>query len=546
MMSRFFNFFQSFRSPSFFLLLVLITSLFLLSACGSRSSYKDLNYFQGSDGIVFDFLDNSPPEKVISGFPFPIAVDVHNKGAFSLNGSLFSQFTISYDSLYLNEGELSSSNFGAIRNHLRLNGSSPFWPGGQEELLTLAMLNPLPLSPRRGVDTTIMVSLCYPYKTTLTTSVCIDADPYNIDSRDQVCDASDLDFTDQGAPVAITHIDYESLLVGNAEINTYGSSPVEDTNGSLVGVADEPSRELQSLVKPVFRISIENVGDGQVVWARDFNEQKLCHQTSDASVYPSGSVLVRAFLGSKKLVCLPEAPRFIEGSAETTCMLQSKDVVPVKSNYNDVLRIELAYVYRTRKNAEIQIFDDKDHFSLNDDSGVVSNKLPPDATCGAFNHNMQSCLLYADDLFCAWCDETQHCLPLNNKTVCADLCGSASVLFNHRCVEPCPKVDPGFSIVKSKFNQDQVTLVCSDAVVPGKMFSSDMCGCDEDSFYAAFVSEDNATRCLKSSMNHFTGGVRNQGLVKLDVDIPANAKGVCGYALDKNGRKSNTFYLRIS
>ncbi len=527
--------------------IAILMIMFLVSGCGEGGSpYKDINYYQGSDGITMEFLDNSPPEKVISGYSFPVGVNVHNKGVFNLNESYFSQFTLSYDTLYLKEEDLSLTNFGPARKRFSINGSTRNWPGGQNVLLTLAMLDPLSLAPRKGVDTTLMVSLCYPYKTLLTTPVCIDADPYKLDTREQICYADDLDFTDQGAPVAITKIEYESLPVGSGTVNTYGSTPMKDENGSFVGIADEPSAEVQSYVRPVFRITIENVGDGQVVWGRDFGEQKLCQQEKDNSRYDSGTVVVRGILGSKEMNCIPKAPRFIDGEAEVTCMVKPEDVILVKTNYQDILRVELAYVYRTRKNVDIEILDTQDHFAGGGGVDIGTPKLPDDATCMSFDRDMQSCVLYADQLNCVWCDKTQKCLLISNDKVCEESCEEAKLIYNNRCVEPCPDFPPTFTISKSANSQNRVTLTCSDKAVGGKMFESARCGCDERYLYSAFVMEDNKTKCFSMSKLPAEDAKREYGRVTANVEIPDDAKGVCGYAEDKQGRKSNDYYLRLA
>ena len=100
------------------LLLLLIVAL-LMGGCGShgQQSIKEVNYYQGSEGITIDFMRNSPPEKVYPGQQYAIMMNMHDEGAFSLlpydqggddedrGESLFASATLIYDPFYFSEVE---------------------------------------------------------------------------------------------------------------------------------------------------------------------------------------------------------------------------------------------------------------------------------------------------------------------------------------------------------------------------------------------------------------------------------------------------------
>jgi len=130
---------------------------------------------------------------------------------------------------------------------------------------------------------TIFASACYPYKTKLGTSVCIDTDIFGQKIGNKVCQVKDLQFSQgQGGPVTITKVEIRML-------------PDAD---------DDPNKVL-----PQFIIHVENQGNGEVIIPelekiknactskslthKDFNRIKvsasLSNQPLDCNVKESGS-----------------------------------------------------------------------------------------------------------------------------------------------------------------------------------------------------------------------------------------------------------------
>ena len=68
-------------------LIFALVSLFVIAGCGSFGGsgrdrpITDVDIRIGTDGLELEFLSNAPPENVFEESPFPIAVELRNKGA---------------------------------------------------------------------------------------------------------------------------------------------------------------------------------------------------------------------------------------------------------------------------------------------------------------------------------------------------------------------------------------------------------------------------------------------------------------------------------
>ena len=214
--------------------LVLITGilfLLILSACNIGSSTKsitDADVRKGTDGLALAFIKNAPPENVFEQSTFPIAIDLKNKGASDIENGVFA---MGFEKEYV---DTSGKDPKSVFN---LKGKSIFNLNGDEKFIELNAKAKQVGSQSETHPSTIFATACYPYKTILGTSVCIDTDIFGTKLRNKACEVKDLLFNNgQGAPVAITKIESKML-------------PVED----------------ESMIKPQFIIHIENKGNGEVI-----------------------------------------------------------------------------------------------------------------------------------------------------------------------------------------------------------------------------------------------------------------------------------------
>ena len=212
-----------------------------------------------------------------------------------------------------------------------IKGKSIFNPAGDEDFITLNAKTKKIGSQSETQPSTILATACYPYKTILGTSICIDTDIYGNRRGQKPCTVEDLKFDGQGAPVAITKIEIRMLP--------------QDGN----------------LLKPHFLIQIENKGNGEVVNIN--NVEQAC--TSESLDYTAfNTIRINATLSGILLDCRinKEDPNSAPPPAPATIRLRDKEDIirctlePSKSKgvelidisrdaYTTPLKIELEYGY---------------------------------------------------------------------------------------------------------------------------------------------------------------------------------------------------------
>lgn len=308
--------------------------------------------FKGKDGLVLSFFDDAPPDKVIPSSKdfkskFNIAVLLENKGAADITCDgdsescgfflVFSKEPIKITS-YLKEGTLLQAVTGNLKDALeeidgksKLIGKESYLSGGRAAMEFSAEVE-------EDVDVTtlsaITVNACYPYKTSLSASACVQTAHYTVPEKSRVCELKTLSFSNQGAPVAITKIEQESILSGE-------------------------------YVKPRFKIYISDVGKGTVIDKDKESLKKACTVNNPEIGEIVGKVTIEeATLSGEKLNCqqgngitLTGVPKkdFIE------CILERDDVFKANAANNLVspLKMVLSYGYQTAisKDVKIEVLD---------------------------------------------------------------------------------------------------------------------------------------------------------------------------------------------
>ena len=267
-------------------LILIVCTLLLIAGCtGSprdKAPITDVDIRKGLQGLTMEFTKNAPPERVFEDDIFPIAVRLRNQGASDINaievghkdgdgaakadnvnGVLVFGLEKTYVGLVGEEGKE-----GIIFN---INGKSISNPNGDEEIITLNAQTKKIGAQSETQSSTILATACYPYKTILGASVCIDTDIYGERRGQKACSIADLKFTEgQGAPAAITKIETRMLPQDN------------------------------NLVQPHFLILIENKGNGEVVSLSEV--ENAC--TGKALDYRAfNTVIIKASLSNKPLDC---------------------------------------------------------------------------------------------------------------------------------------------------------------------------------------------------------------------------------------------------
>ncbi len=101
------------------------------------------------------------------------------------------------------------------------------------------------LSKKHDID--LVATACYEYSTVWNQEICIDTDINDMNVFVGSCKAENINLGTQGAPLAITNIDYSMILTGTG------------------------------YVRPFFKIYVENVGNGKIINKEKF--EKACTAT---------------------------------------------------------------------------------------------------------------------------------------------------------------------------------------------------------------------------------------------------------------------------
>lgn len=276
-------FFQKKNTILFLIISILATGCGTSGLGQSSSKPVDINIFAGTQGLTADFSKTSPPQKVFENSAFPILLRIRNNGAFNINdknilsknGALLSIGrerdyipSMSFENKERLKLDPSSDNLAAFY----IAGKTQINPNG-DEIIISATAKTGKLDPQsENKQSTITATMCYPYKTILSATICIDPDVGKVRPGKKVCEVKDLSFSNgQGAPIAITKIESQMIPIDK-----------KDSKGN-------------ALITPQFLIYVENRGKGISVDSSDY--RSACLKTdkySGTSLYWNGA-FVRAF-----------------------------------------------------------------------------------------------------------------------------------------------------------------------------------------------------------------------------------------------------------
>lgn len=258
--------------------------ILFIAACttGTKKSSTDIDVRVGFSGLTLEFLKNTPPQKVFEGDIVPVLLKVKNNGAYSIPENNKAVLSLGFEKDYtksvklLQGGRVQALDGLYNTAALNLEGKSPINQIGDEEVISYN-LEAGKIDPQSEAHTsTVVATLCYPYETVLSSTVCIDTDINNLRPAKKVCSNKYLIFSNgQGAPVAVTKLEINMLPT------------ISEKNA-----ADK--------IKPQFLIYVENKGQGTVI--KNEAVKDFCTK-SDTSHENLNIVYVDAELSGKKLKC---------------------------------------------------------------------------------------------------------------------------------------------------------------------------------------------------------------------------------------------------
>lgn len=292
-------------------LFMIMVPVILIGCNGSDPEVVvETDVYTGTDGLVLEFMKDSPPPEVVEEQDFPIAFQISNEGAYDITDGFIS--IIKEDS-YIDvidwEGidpmTENSATFELIgRSKLNQKGDS-------RPVVVKAKAKVLEQQTETHTVFT-SVNACYRYQSFFGKSVCIDTDMFETRNLDKTCTVTDISDSGQGAPVAVTLVE-PTMYSGEGEG-----------------------------VQPRFKVTITNVGNGEVI-----NPDKVEEACTSASVSKDdfNLVLISANLPEDSITCEPNPVTLKDGQGMTMCTVD--ETLDQRGTYQTILQITLDYGYTT-------------------------------------------------------------------------------------------------------------------------------------------------------------------------------------------------------
>lgn len=219
----------------FFIFLLLIIGC---STSTTSSKSTQVNIFVGTEGLTAEFAKTAPPPRVFEESSFPILIRIRNKGAYTVGESRTGILAIGREKDYVPELKLEPNDrMQQVKELVAffVEGKTQINSKGDEILATFTAKTGKLDPQSENKQSTITATLCYPYKTLLSTTVCIDPDIGELRPSKKACKVKEITFnTGQGAPITVTRIEPQMIPEGD-------------------------------IIKPQFLIFIENKGKGNPV-----------------------------------------------------------------------------------------------------------------------------------------------------------------------------------------------------------------------------------------------------------------------------------------
>ena len=308
------------------ILIILILLLFFSFGC-TQTEETSVDYREGTQGIVMNFMEDMPPVKMYDNMPIDLVVEIKNKGAYpqptSITGwaIITTSGTNGIGTFYLSGFDdtliMGMPKQMSVSN---LEGKNPYNLEGGYDVISFRgnIIN----FDSRNIDSynaNFLVTSCYNYETITSQTICVDPEPYSAKEKTKVCTIPPSYSLSggQGAPVAVTKIE-EAVL----------------------------SNKIQ------FKVYIKNLGDGKIV---DKNRLNIdCPYSLDYTnlnkVYVSGRV------SGYSLSCKPNNPiNLINGEGSVVCTVPKPAMS--KSAYTTPLQVKLEYGYSSSIQRSVEILN---------------------------------------------------------------------------------------------------------------------------------------------------------------------------------------------
>ena len=309
-------------------ILLFTVLLLIIYGCDFNLGGEDGGLTSGTEGIVINFLENNPQSNYLvsdENEHISVILEVRNKGSYPQDND---ENILSRGQIYISgfdDDIIDMEDTSKRLDREFLQGVSNINPEGGFDTVEFEgsiLANELVIDK---YESTILATLCYPYVTKASPSICIDPFPFD-DKQKKVCKIGSLTLSSQGAPIAITSIDQEA-----------SSSKIQ------------------------FKIGLKNVGGGDVIRISGDTLER-CNPSEGEALEREDFDRVelrRATAGFTELRCGPfdesNHIRLFNGEGFIICTLDSSSYQDTKSAYTTPLNLEFRYGYRTTISNPIKI-----------------------------------------------------------------------------------------------------------------------------------------------------------------------------------------------
>ena len=353
-----------------FVFRVLLVLLLLVFATGCDIIQKEdagqpTDFKRGEAGLEMEFLSNYPGNSYILSEDtegISVVIEVKNKGTYPENPSFGGGeiYISGFDDRIIDMTGLEDSD----KEGKTVEIDQKQLEGKTNALSGMFLSAASPINPLGGFDTaefegeiiagkitvdeytpTILATVCYPYATKASPTVCVDPQPFD-DKQEKVCNIGSQILSTQGAPVAVTKIEQEASTgkiqfkihvknVGGGDVIKTGDSDTLEEDDSTVPTLSRCSPLGNGSLhrKDFDRVQLQKVQIGDV----DLLKDNKCSPFADGTA------------NSDKLI------RLFEGEGFVICTLTVKVLGPVESAYTTPINIELGYNYRSTISKSIKI-----------------------------------------------------------------------------------------------------------------------------------------------------------------------------------------------
>lgn len=337
------------KKLSFLIGLIILLGCTGIKTGGEISLTTSKDFYKGTGGLSLTLIENTPPKEVYEKTDFIIGFNIQNEGSHDIEDGII---TLGLEKDYVNiiedwKNDLGKTESGEdklipIKDNLnslsfKLAGRNVYTPAGEQGIVYVtAQPNQLAVQSQ-SLKSNIAITACYPYRTEVVTTVCIDTDITNTRVREKSCLIKDINLDSQGAPIAVTKIEYKMLPKGH------------------------------DFVKPEFIITLENKGNGEVIKPNKKLIENACGLSKifseDEQKLSFNIIHLRAYLSSgdqAQLRCEPALDDYIanvrlkEKKGIARCILDD-GINIVRGTFTTPLRILIDYGYTFTVSKEITI-----------------------------------------------------------------------------------------------------------------------------------------------------------------------------------------------